>query len=159
MKTRILTTIILALVFGPAVFAKEYSVGDTVHSDGLIYRITKVINTGRDDYGNYHYVYETTCDGRVPGNTSTSISISTNVPTPSDLVAINVGAFEGASDITSIRFYSLNLRDIGDRAFRGCSGLTTIDISANVEEISESAFAECSKLSSVNPHQDRHYLC
>ena len=43
----------------------------------------------------------------------------------------------------------LPVRKIGDEAFEGCSGITSVSIPATVEEIGGDAFLKCSSLSSV----------
>ena len=58
------------------------------------------------------------------------------------------GAFSGCSGLTSLTIPS-GVTSIGYRAFSGCSGLTSLTIPSSVTEIGESAFQGCSGLTSL----------
>ena len=65
----------------------------------------------------------------------------------------NLGeVFKGNTTITSFDElqYFTGLTSIGNEAFRGCTGLTSITIPESVTSIGQSAFQNCSKLTSVN---------
>ena len=57
-------------------------------------------------------------------------------------------AFEGCSGLTSLKLPS-DIRLIGRHAFEGCSGLTSITLPYGVTEIGSSAFYGCSGLTSI----------
>ena len=57
-------------------------------------------------------------------------------------------AFEGCSGLTSLKLPS-DIRLIGRNAFEGCSGLTSITLPSGVTEIQHSAFYGCSGLTSI----------
>ena len=57
-------------------------------------------------------------------------------------------AFEGCSGLTSLKLPS-DIRLIGRHAFKGCSGLTSITLPSGVTEIGSSAFYGCSGLTSI----------
>ena len=57
-------------------------------------------------------------------------------------------AFEGCSGLTSLKLPS-DIRLIGRNAFEGCSGLTSITLPSGVTEISNSTFSGCSGLTSL----------
>ena len=57
-------------------------------------------------------------------------------------------AFEGCSGLTSLKLPS-DIRLIGRHAFEGCSGLTSITLPSGVTEIGSSAFYGCSGLTSI----------
>ena len=57
-------------------------------------------------------------------------------------------AFEGCSGLTSLKLPS-DIRLIGRHAFEGCSGLTSITLPSGVTEIGSSAFDGCSGLTSI----------
>ena len=57
-------------------------------------------------------------------------------------------AFEGCSGLTSLKLPS-DIRLIGRDAFEGCSGLTSITLPSGVTEIGSSAFYGCSGLTSI----------
>ena len=65
---------------------------------------------------------------------------------PGGINTIGEGAFAGCSGLTSIDFG--NVTTINEYAFEGCSGLTSIDF-GNVTTIKEDAFDDCSGLTSV----------
>ena len=57
-------------------------------------------------------------------------------------------AFEGCSGLTSLKLPS-DIRLIGRNAFEGCSGLTSITLPSGVTEISNFTFSGCSGLTSL----------
>ena len=57
-------------------------------------------------------------------------------------------AFEGCSGLTSLKLPS-DIRLIGRHAFEGCSGLTSLTLPSGVTEIGSSAFYGCSGLTSI----------
>ena len=63
-------------------------------------------------------------------------------------------AFEGCSGLTSLKLPS-DIRLIGRNAFEGCSGLTSITLPSGVTEIGESAFANCSGLTSIYVYAEK----
>ena len=68
---------------------------------------------------------------------------------PDGVTIINVYAFMGCKDITSIKLPN-SLKQIYGGAFAKCSNLTSVNIPLHVERIGKGAFRECKKLSSVN---------
>ena len=68
---------------------------------------------------------------------------------PDGVTIINVYAFMGCKDITSIKLPN-SLKKIFGGAFARCSNLTSVNIPLHVERIGKGAFRECKKLSSVN---------
>ena len=67
---------------------------------------------------------------------------------PNSVASIGDRAFYGCSGLTSITIPD-SVTSIGDQAFYGCSGLTSITIPDNVTSISASAFNGCWRLTSV----------
>ena len=71
-----------------------------------------------------------------------------NYNIPESVTSIGDGAFGGCSGLTSITIPE-NVTSIGDFAFGGCSGLTSITIPESVTSIGDSAFYGCSGLTSI----------
>ena len=63
-------------------------------------------------------------------------------------------AFYGCSGLTSLTLPS-GVTWIGHFAFKGCSGLTSITLPSGVTEIGESAFANCSGLTSIYVYAEK----
>ena len=70
------------------------------------------------------------------------------IPTDGSVTSIGNGAFRGCSELTSVNI-SDSVNAIGNGAFAGCSGLTSITIPASVTSIGEEAFHGCSGLTSI----------
>ena len=67
---------------------------------------------------------------------------------PDGVTSIGNSAFRGCSGLTSITIPD-SVTSIGNSAFSGCSGLTSITIPDSVTRIGESAFYGCSSLESI----------
>ena len=67
---------------------------------------------------------------------------------PNSVTSIGDRAFSGCSGLTSVTIGN-SVTFIGDAAFSGCSGLTSVTIPNSVTSIGSSAFWNCSGLSSV----------
>ena len=63
-------------------------------------------------------------------------------------------AFEGCSGLTSLTLPS-GLTEIGSCTFRGCSGLTSLTLPSGVTEIGYSAFEDCSGLTSIYVYTEK----
>ena len=79
---------------------------------------------------------------RVPKNCKGEIVV------PEGVEIIAKRAFAGDVDITDITLPS-TLKELGEEAFEGCSGLTKIEIPEGIEVIPKRAFANCESLESI----------
>ena len=68
---------------------------------------------------------------------------------PNNLTTIGDGAFSGCIGLTSVTIPN-SVTSIGRNAFDGCIGLTSVTIPNSVTSIGESAFSECRGLTSVS---------
>ena len=76
-----------------------------------------------------------------------------NITTKQAEVTLRDFRYTGAVNIPEKVTYDdviYNVTSIGNGAFRGCTGLTSIEIPNSVTTIGEEAFAGCSNLTSVN---------
>ena len=67
---------------------------------------------------------------------------------PNDVTSIGESAFRGCSGLTSVTIGN-SVSSIGESAFNGCSGLTSVTIPNSVTSIGEYAFYNCNGLASV----------
>ena len=67
---------------------------------------------------------------------------------PSSVMIIGQGAFYGCSGLTSVIIPS-SVTSIYGYAFYGCSSLTSVTIGSGVKQIGSRAFADCQKLTDV----------
>ena len=72
-----------------------------------------------------------------------------NTIIPNSVTSIEDYAFKGCSGLTSIEIPN-SVTSIGSNAFRDCSGLTSIEIPNSVTSIGNSAFSGCSGLTRVD---------
>ena len=68
---------------------------------------------------------------------------------PNSVTSIGNGAFSGCTGLTSVTIGD-SVTSIGDFAFSNCSGLTSITIPNSVTSIGNWAFNNCSKLTEIN---------
>ena len=80
--------------------------------------------------------------------TNTLIQGCKNTKIPSNVRSIGDNAFYGCSGLTSIKL-SEGVTSIGVDAFYGCGGLTSIAVSEGVTSIGDGAFFRCSGLTSI----------
>ena len=78
-----------------------------------------------------------------------SISLSGKYIIPNSVTSIGNHAFYGCSGLTSVTIPN-SITSIGSSAFIGCSGLTSVIIGNSVTSIGDAAFYGCSGLTSVN---------
>ena len=86
-------------------------------------------------------------NGRYSGNVVIPESVEYNGSTYS-VTSIGEGAFSGCSGLTSVTIPN-SVTSIGGSAFQSCSGLTSVTIPSSVTSIGQSAFSYCSGLTSV----------
>ncbi len=135
MKTKILSTILIALLTLPAM-AYDYE------ENGIRYTIdnsTKSASVTR---------YNSSVIAQNEGVVNIPEAISFNGRTYS-VTSIGYYAFGGCTHLTSITIPS-SVTSISSEAFRGCTGLTSITIPSSVTSISSNAFYGCTGLTSVN---------
>ena len=70
------------------------------------------------------------------------------IPTDGSVTSIGDYAFKGCTGFTSITIPN-SVTSIGDKAFEGCTGLTSITIPNSVTSIGAAAFKDCSGLTSI----------
>ena len=75
-----------------------------------------------------------------------------------NVTAIGERAFSGCSGLTSV-IIPEGVTSIGEDAFSGCSGLTSINIPNSVKGILGGAFSGCSGLSSISIPNSVTYIC
>ena len=101
--------------------------------------------------GNSVYHNEDNCIIQTATNTVVIGCKNSIIPNDGSVTSIGNGAFDGCTGLTSITFPS-NLTSIGASAFFDCSGLTEVDLSVctNLSSIGRFAFFGCSVLTEVD---------
>ena len=98
--------------------------------------------------GNEKYDSRNNCNAIKETASNTLIAGCKNTTIPNSVTSIGDYAFSGCSGLTSIEIPN-SVTSIGDYAFRGCSGLTSVTIPNRVTSIGSWAFNDCSGLTSV----------
>ena len=98
--------------------------------------------------GNTAYDSRDNCNAIIEKATNTLIMGCQNTIIPNSVTSIGNFAFSGCSGLTSITIPE-GVTSIGDYAFSGCSALTSITIPDGVTGIDWCTFAYCSNLSSI----------
>ena len=98
--------------------------------------------------GNTVYDSRNNCDAIIETSSNTLIAGCKNTFIPISVTSIGEAAFEGCSGLTSVTIPN-GVTSIGSNAFYGCSGLTSVTIPNSVTSIGSSAFYGCFGLTSV----------
>ena len=98
--------------------------------------------------GNPKYDSRDNCNAIIETSSNTLIVGCKSTVIPSSVTSIGDYAFSGCSGLTSVNIPS-SVTSIGVLAFSGCSSLTSMTIPNGVTSIGEAAFYECSGLTSV----------
>ena len=99
--------------------------------------------------GNRVYDSRNNCNALIETASNTLIAGSKNTEIPNSVTAIGNGAFMGNSGITSITIPN-SVKTIYNGVFAYCTELTSVGIPNSVTTIGNSAFAFCDKLSTVS---------
>lgn len=89
------------------------------------------------------------CNAIIETTSNSLILGCKNTVIPNSIVAIGVGAFQGSSELVSIKIPD-NVISIGPYAFKGCTKLTSISIPNGVTSIESGTFQWCNELNSIN---------
>ena len=98
--------------------------------------------------GNPKYDSRENSNAIVETESNTLITGCKNTVIPYSITSIGDGAFRGCKGLTSITIPN-SVISIGESAFYGCDGLTSIEIPNSVTSIGESAFYGCDGLTSI----------
>ena len=98
--------------------------------------------------GNTKYDSRDNCNAIIETESNTLIAGCNNSIIPDGVTSIGQWAFEGCSGLTSITIPE-SVTSIGVQAFDGCSGLTSVTIGNNVTSIADFVFRGCSSLTSI----------
>ena len=100
------------------------------------------------DKDNTKYDSRGDCNAIIETETNTLVAGCKNTVIPSSVTSIGDHAFSGCSGLTSVEIPS-SVTSIGYEAFYGCSGLESVEMPNSVTSIGEWAFYGCSGLANV----------
>ena len=100
------------------------------------------------DENNKVYDSRDNCNAIIEKSSSALIAGCKNTEVPSGVTQIGERAFDGCSGLTSITLPE-SVTEIGEFAFSDCSGLTSITLSDRITKIGDGVFCGCSHLTSM----------
>ena len=100
------------------------------------------------DENNNVYDSREGCNAIIETATNTLIAGCKNTTIPGSVTSIGERAFYGCTGLTSIEIPN-GVTSIGESAFRGCSGLTSVTIPNSVTSIGDDAFGFCTGLTGI----------
>ena len=134
-------------VFGPQV--KEYIIGENVTGvGGTAFYGCSSLTSVKVNSGNAVFDSRNNCNAIIETASNTLIAGCKTTIIPESVTSIGNSAFYGCSGLTSITIPE-SVTSIGEYAFAGCSGLTTVTIPESVTTIGYYAFEGCSGLTSI----------
>ncbi|MBR4269732.1 MAG: leucine-rich repeat domain-containing protein [Prevotella sp.] len=107
--------------------------------------------------GNNIYDSRNDCNAVIETTSNTIIIGCKTTIIPNSVTRIGNNAFRGCSGLTSVTIPN-SVTSIGNNAFSGCSGLTSITIGNSVTSIGNNAFNGCSGLTSIILAEGKEYL-
>ena len=99
--------------------------------------------------GNRNYDSRNNCNAIIETSTNTLMVGCNNTIIPNSVKEIGDYAFKGCNGLTSVTIPN-SVVGIGEGAFRGCNGLTSVTIPSLVASIGYGAFMDCKRLTTVN---------
>ena len=111
------------------------------------FAVNKIYYNKNSDGTSVTVTYKTTSYNSYSGSVAIPSQVTYNNNTY-DVTSIGESAFRGCSGLTSITIPN-SVTSIGESAFYNCSGLTSVTIGNSVTSIGSSAFSGCSGLTSV----------
>ena len=125
------------------------TIGKSVTSIGLwAFDACSGLTSIKVESGNSVYDSRENCNAIIETATNTLIRGCNNTIIPNSVTSIGDKAFYGSSGLTSVTIPN-SVISIGNQAFIGCSGLTSVAIPNSVTSIGNGAFSFCSGLTSV----------
>ena len=105
---------------------------------------------------NLYYDSRDDCNAIIEKSNNTLIAGCKNTTIPNSVTSIGNSAFSGCSGLTSINIPN-RVESIGDAAFYDCSNLTSVTIPNSVESIGLFAFRNCIGLTSIKVENGNQY--
>lgn len=118
---------------------------DGVYGEGTAKDIISEINENEEIVKGV--LFEITAEGRVLKEASTSLEGAYDVP--ADTIRIEADAFAGCQKVTGVTIPKEASVSLGDRCFKGCTGIQTLQILGSVPEWGEETFMDCTGIGKV----------
>ena len=141
-----------------SIFPKAFSVCSSLTSVAIHKSVNDIANSAFEscssletitvNSNNTVYNSKDNCNAIIKTSTKTLIAGCKNTKIPDSVTSIGDSAFLGCSGLTSVTI-GAGVTSIGGFAFKNCRGLTSITIPSSVKTIGNSAFESCSGLMSV----------
>ena len=131
--------------------------------EGSVFSDCSGLTSIKVDSGNPKYDSRDNCNAIIETASNTLIAGCMTTVIPNSVTSIGERAFIGCSSLTSVTIPN-SVISIGEQAFQGCSGLTSVTIGNSVTYISDWTFVYCGSLTSIvvdsdNPAYDSRDNC
>lgn len=132
-------------------YEAEYTeILDQLYGEGTAKKILGMIDNGREIIRGV--VFELTDGGKILKEVTDVFrtSFTGSYTVPKETVRIEADAFAGCSNITGVVLPAGSRISLGDRCFKACPGLETVELYGDIPEWGMETFMDCTALKEVN---------
>lgn len=115
---------------------------DTEYGEGTAAKLIGVLDETHEEI--HGVLFEITDEGRILKKASPELSGEYIIP--EDTIRIEEDAFAGCTEVTAIGVTKDTTLSLGDRCFKGCTGLQTLALAGDITDWGDETFMDCTGL-------------